>query len=33
MEILEKLLKADYEKLFKKIDSDLNIMKEILNKE
>ena len=26
-------LKADYEKLFKKVDSDLNIMKEILNKE
>ena len=26
-------LKADYEKLFKKMDSDLNIMREILNKE
>lgn len=26
-------LKADYEKLFKKIDDDLKIMKEILNKE
>lgn len=26
-------LKADYEKLFKKVDSDLNIMREILNKE
>lgn len=26
-------LKADYEKLFKKVDNDLNIMREILNKE
>lgn len=26
-------LKADYEKLFKKVDSDLNIMREVLNKE
>ena len=26
-------LKADYEKLFKKIDNDLNIMREVLNKE
>ena len=26
-------LKADYEKLFKKADNDLNIMREILNKE
>ena len=26
-------LKADYEKLFKKVDSDLNIMREVLDKE
>ena len=31
-ELVEKL-KADYEKLFKKVDNDLNIMREILNKE